>query len=273
MKVAQISHLNSLNVKVTEKIIDKNLKSFCENSLLINNISPKNHMIFFINYIQETSSYQLIYGLKTFKTTILNFIEEENFTQNSSKNTLLFNHTFFSIFKNQKLYYFQKLENFITKDELIEYIQTKLFIQIDDFIDILDDKIEEILSQKNISKTDKYSFIFYCIYLFLLLYVLFYILNKNDSPKEIPKPTISHPIFKPINYELSNILEKIKEKNLQIKEINIEDNLSKLVILAKNKKEIYEFLNEYKPYVISNNTNYREGENSYECHINFKNFR
>lgn len=274
MKIAKISHLNSLNIKVTEKILDKNLKSFCENSLLINNISPKKHSLFFSTYLEETSSYQLIFCSRDFSTTFLNLLEKENFIKDSNlENILLINHTFFSIFKNQKLYYFQKLENFIEQDDLINYIQTKLFIKIDHSIPLIDEDLERIYAKNISSNKNFYSFLFYMIYLFLLLFSLFLALNKNDLSKEPKRTAINYPTFKPINSELSNILEKINAKNLQIKEFDLENNSSKLIVLSKEKKEIYDFLNEYKPYVISNNTNFIEGEKLYESLINLKRFK
>ena len=117
-----IENLQIIEIDASEKIENKSLKNFINTSLKLKDINlPKNSKVI-LNYVEELKLYQLILVSNNSKN-----LEIELFykllEQNNQKNLVaLLYKNYFLIFKNNKLYYLQKIEENIEITELLNYL-------------------------------------------------------------------------------------------------------------------------------------------------------
>ncbi|MFY4841620.1 hypothetical protein ACOTWI_04735 [Aliarcobacter butzleri] len=185
-----------LEIEVSEKIDNKNLKNFIFTNFKLKNITTNKNDKTFLIYIKELKKYQIF--ILNEKYDFFEFQVFEQFYENKEefgKVDLYLSEDFFCLYKNSKIYYYQKLNQIIQKDELIEFLNKKFQINIDNFKQIDKNEIEKLKNsylEKNIKQNlsflnlnQDYGFVFFVLYLFVVLIFSFFIFSNEEKIEQI----------------------------------------------------------------------------------------
>ena len=178
-----LNQQNFLEIEVTEKIKEKNLKKFINSSLKINNFDIKKSDKIFTTYIEELNIYQIFILENDYK--YFEFQVFELFYKDEIKKSfdLYLCEDFFCLFKNGSFYYFQRFSLNLPIEEFIEFLNKKFSIKIENYRRFDNNAFEKLKNEylksdiktsfKPINKKSNYEFYFYIFYLIILI-ILFY---------------------------------------------------------------------------------------------------
>lgn len=284
-----LNQQNFLEIEVTEKIKEKNLKKFINSSLKINNFDIKKSDKIFTTYIEELNIYQIFILENDYK--YFEFQVFELFYKDEIKKSfdLYLCEDFFCLFKNGSFYYFQRFSLNLPIEEFIEFLNKKFSIKIENYRRFDNNDFEKLKNEylksdiktsfKPINKKSNYEFYFYVFYLIILI-ILFYsfylekITIKNSeflsndfvSSKELKNKYQ----FSSFYENLDLLLKKIESENLDLISYEFKENIQKIVLISDSKENIYAFLEKNKNYLLSSSFNFLENKNLYEVVIYVK---
>lgn len=284
-----LNQQNFLEIEVTEKIKEKNLKKFINSSLKINNFDIKKSDKIFTTYIEELNIYQIFILENDYK--YFEFQVFELFYKDEIKKSfdLYLCEDFFCLFKNGSFYYFQRFSLNLPIEEFIEFLNKKFSIKIENYGRFDNNDFEKLKNEylksdiktsfKPINKKSNYEFYFYIFYLIILI-ILFYsfylekITIKNSefvsndfvSSKELKNKYQ----FSSFYENLDLLLKKIESENLDLISYEFKENSQKIVLISDSKENIYAFLEKNKNYLLSSSFNFLENKNLYEVVIYVK---
>ena len=185
--------IKSLFIDVSEEIENKNLKKFIFTSLKLNNFEINKYDFIHINFISELKQYQVLVFPKEYKNAIFQIFELFYLDKNDLDTfDLYFTNEFFCLYKNGNFYYFQNIESQFEINELVDYINKKFMLKIDNYKIIDNLELEELKNSyleknfknrvQNFNKKDNYGFKIYLVYLIVILVsFLFFLENKNET--------------------------------------------------------------------------------------------
>lgn len=284
-----LNQQNFLEIEVTEKIKEKNLKKFINSSLKINNFDIKKSDKIFTTYIEELNIYQIFIlenDYKYFEFQVFELFYKDEIQKSFD---LYLCEDFFCLFKNGSFYYFQRFSLNLPIEEFIEFLNKKFSIKIENYRRFDNNDFEKLKNEylksdiktsfKPINKKSNYEFYFYIFYLIILI-ILFYsfylekITIKNSefvsndfvSSKELKNKYQ----FSSFYENLDLLLKKIESENLDLISYEFKENSQKIVLISDSKENIYAFLEKNKNYLLSSSFNFLENKNLYEVVIYVK---
>ncbi|MDD2292270.1 MAG: hypothetical protein PHV52_08320 [Aliarcobacter sp.] len=284
---ASTNEIKSLFIDVSEEIENKNLKKFIFTSLKLNNFEINKNDFVHINFIFELKQYQVLVFPKEYKNAIFQIFELFYLDKNDlNKFDLYFTNDFFCLYKNTKFYYFQKIESHFEINELIEYINKKFTLKIDNYKIINNSQLEELKNSyleksfknrvQNFNKKDDYSFKIYLWYLVVILMSFVFFLENKDETKnnfivenEFDKLKNEY-IFSSFNTDLNFLIKSLQKYNLNLKSFEYKENRIKINFSTISKPDIYDLFTNLKDRLISQEINYLENEKIYEVIIYVK---
>ncbi|TLS96842.1 hypothetical protein [Aliarcobacter cibarius] len=280
-----VEELEIVEIEIDEEIEKKNLKDFISTSLKLKNINlPKNKKII-LNYIEELKTYQLILVEIEFK-----YLEIELFyklyEQNNKNETIAFLYkNYFLIFKNDKFYYLQRIEENIQSIELLNYLNKNFEIDIHNFISVNSEDLylkDDLLNDKNyieyFNLKKSYSFFIYITYLiFLLLIFIYFYFNQNENLPQNIQTFDSSSLEKEYKFnsfeeKSRKIIFKIYQNNLNLINFEFDTNIIKIEVISQSKENIYKFLEDKEIVFLSSSIDYEEEKNTYKAKIDVKLF-
>lgn len=301
--IALTSDIKSLIVDVSEEIKKKNLLNFIHTSLDINNIEYSNTDVIYSNYLLHSKQYQIFIFSNSFKYMIIELLnfkdkkceedkkyDELNNRKDLNSFKLYISKTFFVIYKNDKLYTYQTLNQEYSKDELVNFIKKSFNVTISIIEEIKDSDLEKVFenikdkkvnsSFFNINKKSNKSFILYLAYLlFCICSTVIYtsyesksLLNDKLQKTDIAKKEyleISKMLkFKPFKNEYEKLITTADKFKLKISSINYNRKSISIKLSTENKNSIYLFLNVYKENLLGNSIVKHDTQNIFESTIN-----
>lgn len=280
---SSIKNIVSLEIDVSEKIDNTNLKDFVFTSLFLNNKTYSSTDLIYINYIEELKQYQIILSNNSSKYEIFQ-IFEQYYEKDSKGIDLYLCDDFFCLYKNGLFYYYQAIEISLSMEDFLEFINRKFNININNYERVEKEYLEELKEKyllkntkgrlENINIKNDNSFKFYLIYVFLLLFGSFYFYYNYNDFIEDKKTIISEEfefnklkndyLFISLERDLNDILENLKLHNISLQAFEYKLNNIKMTLVSKNKDNLYLFLKDYKENLISSSINFDENKNIYE---------
>lgn len=283
-----IENLELIQIEASEEIENKSLKNFIATSLKLKDINlPKNSKVI-LNYVEELKLYQLILINNNSKN-----LEIELFykllEQYNQKNLVAFLYkNYFLIFKNNKLYYLQKIEENIKITELLNYLYKNFKITPENFITIKSEdlylKKDDVLKSKNKNNLNyfnhkkNYSFFIYLFYLFFLFSIIFYLyINQNThEPQNTEildlKSFENDYKFNSFEEKTRKIIFKLNKQNLKLISFEFDTNILKIEITSENKDDIYKFLEDKEISFSSSSIDFVENKNIFKVDFDVKLF-
>lgn len=284
---ALTNEIKSLFIDVSEEIENKNLKKFIFTSLKLNNFEINKNDFVHINFIFELKQYQVLVFPKEYKNAIFQIFELFYLDKNDlNKFDLYFTDDFFCLYKNTKFYYFQKIESHFEINELIEYINKKFTLKIDNYKIINNSQLEELKNSyleksfkngvQNFNKKDDYSFKIYLLYLVVILMSFVFFWENRDETKnnfivenEFDKLKNEY-VFSSFNTDFNFLIKSLQKYNLNLKSFEYKENRIKINFSTISKTDIYDLFTNLKDRLISQEINYLENEKIYEVIIYVK---
>lgn len=285
---AATNDISVIEIEVSEKIDDRYLKKFVLSNLKLNNVSLENCEKLYINYLESAKEYQIFVVNNQFK-----FFDFEAFYKYYDNIDfigfeLLIYNNFFVIFKDQKFFYYQKINQNLNQDDFIEFLNKKFKIEIKRVKTVCKEEFEsfkkEFLNQNQNQKiTNKeplkcvelkinFSFIIYILYLFLLLGSSYYFYDTYLKTEEIKeeyideeaiKSRISFNSFEDKFYKISKSIDK---NSLVLSSFDYRNSMAKIVISSKNKSNVDSFL-ESCENILSSSISFMEDSKTFEVTI------
>ena len=282
--------LTLLEIEVSEKIDNKNLKNFIFTNFKLKNITTNKNDKIFLIYIKELKKYQIF--ILNEKYDFFEFQVFEQFYENKEefgKVDLYLSEDFFCLYENSKIYYYQKLNQIIQKDELIEFLNKKFQINIDNFKQIDKNEIEKLKNsylEKNIKQNlsflnlnQDYGFVFFVLYLFVVLIFSFFIFSNEEkieqieNKEEINIDILKHKYkFQSFQEKLDLIFKDINTNSLDLQSLEFKQNRLKLILTSSKKEDLYQFLEKNNKNITFSSINLLENSNLYEAVIDAKIF-
>jgi hypothetical protein len=284
-----LNQQNFLEIEVTEKIKEKNLKKFINSSLKINNFDIKKSDKIFTTYIEELNIYQIFILENDYK--YFEFQVFELFYKDEIKKSfdLYLCEDFFCLFKNGSFYYFQRFSLNLPIEEFIEFLNKKFSIKIENYRRFDNNDFEKLKNEylksdiktsfKPINKKSNYEFYFYVFYLILLITLFYFFYLEKITIKDsefVSNDFVSSKELKN-KYQFSSfyenldlLLKKIESENLDLISYEFKENSQKIVLISDSKENIYAFLEKNKNYLLSSSFNFLENKNLYEVVIYVK---
>lgn len=285
MSFLPFDEINLLEIEVSEKIEEKNLKKFIFNNFKLNNLDFLNHKIY-INHITQLNLYQIILLPKKFKYFEFQVFEQFYSNQDFSKDCydlyLFKNHMV--LYKNGAFYYFQNFTISINIDEFLILIGEKFKIEISNFRQINDESFESLKKEylkkdirsklKFFNTKSNYSFVYYLLYIVLLVFLLSYSLTfkkeekkVEDSSSQMEKLIKEHQ-FLSLKSKIEPIFKLLKEFQVDLKNFEYDNSHLKIVLESNTKDNIFLFLEKNKNIILSSSINYLENSKTFQAVIN-----
>lgn len=279
--------IKSLFIDVSEEIENKNLKKFIFTSLKLNNFEINKNDFIHINFISELKQYQVLVFPKEYKNAIFQIFELFYLDKNDLDTfDLYFTNEFFCLYKNGNFYYFQNIESQFEINELVDYINKKFMLKIDNYKIIDNLELEELKNSyleknfknrvQNFNKKDNYGFKIYLVYLIVILVsFLFFLENKNETKNsfiaenEFDKLK-KDSIFSSFSVDFDFLIKLLQKHNLNLKSLEYKESRIKTTFYSTSKPDIYSLFEELKDRLISQEINYLENEKIYEAIIYVK---
>ena len=283
-----IENLQIIEIDASEKIENKSLKNFINTSLKLKDINlPKSSKVI-LNYVEELKLYQLILinnNSKNLEIELFYKLLEQN---NQKDLVALLYKNYFLIFKNNKLYYLQKIEENIEITELLNYLYKNFKIIPENFITIksedLYSKKDDVLKNKNKNNLNyfnhkkNYSFFIYLFYLIFLLSIIFYFyINQNTQESQNTeildlKSFENDYKFNSFEEKSRKIIFKLNKQNLKLISFEFDTNILKIEITSENKDDIYKFLEDKEISFSSSSIDFVENKNIFKVDFDVKLF-
>lgn len=276
-----------LELEVSEKIENKNLKKFIITSLKLHNKNLSKKDKIYLTFIQQLNQYQIYvlkFPYKSFEFLAFDILYERDIVKNSYD--LFVCEQFFCLYRNGKFFYLQNIKLDTNLKDVVLFLNNKFNIEINDFRIISKEELNEIkqkykknnqvINLENLNLNNNLSFKFYLYYLFILSSIFFFIIffyqnkevqedkNKSFSFEEIKKEYA----FKSFQEEIEVLFKSIKKYDLSINYSEFKGNETKIVLNSSSKNDIYLFLQENKNFIVNTAVNYFEDKNIYEATIN-----
>ena len=140
-KYIPIKQIISLEINVSEKIDNENLKDFVLTSLSINNKIFSNKDLIYNSHIDKLNQYQMIVIDKNYKYVAFQ-IFELFYDKKVEGLDLYLCDDFFCLYKNGLFYYYQTIEFSLTIEDFLEFINRKFNTKINNYIKIEKDYLE-----------------------------------------------------------------------------------------------------------------------------------
>ncbi|WP_198305608.1 hypothetical protein [Arcobacter vandammei] len=279
-KFYSLENIEIIDIEASEEIEKKNLKSFISTFFELKNINLSSNSKIVLNYIKELKIYQILLIKEKF-----NNLEIELFyklLENNEKEFISFIYEkYFLIFKNNKIYYIQNIDENIDNRELLSYLNKNFKITFDTFITINKDELykNEIVKKTNIKFFDikkDYSFYFFLLYMFCLAFfcLLFFMQENYKSQESYEKENnldikILENAYKFDSFEqwLKKIFYKLEQENLKVEKFSFIEDILNLEISSSNKDDIYKFLEDKDFVFLSSKIDFIENKNIYKAKI------
>lgn len=279
--------IKSLFIDVSEEIKNNNLKKFIFTSLKLNNFEINKNDFLHINFIHELKQYQVLVFPKEYKNAIFQIFELYYLEGNDSdKFDLYLTNEFFCLYKNGKFYYFQNVESHFEINELIEYINKKFMLKIDNYKIIDNSELEELKNSylekssknkvQNFNRRDAYSFKIYLVYLIVILASSVFFLENKDETKNLSiienkfDKLKNDYLFSSFNADFDFLTRLLQKHNLNLKSFEYKENRIKISFNTTSKPNIYSLFEDLKDRLISQEINYFENEKIYEAIVYVK---
>lgn len=284
-----LEQIISIEIAVSEKIDDKNLKDFVLTSLKLNNKDYNKNDLIYATYIEELNQYQIIIINNQYRQGTFQVFEL--FYEKKSKGIDLYlADDFFCLYKNGTFYYYQTIEFILKIEEFLEFINKKFNTEINNYKRIEKTYFEELRNKyslrnektsiKNINTKNNNSFKFYIIYLFLLISLSSYFYTNQHNLTKIKNSIDNNALelekfkkerlFVSFENDFEKILENIKKYDLNLLLLEYKENSVKIILTTTIKENLYLFLDEYKKGLISSSVNFDENKKTFETiiHVN-----
>lgn len=277
------NEFKTLIVKSPSKLKKNQYKNFILTSLILNNqIYNEKDFIYLLN-LEEINSYEIITSNEEIKLfEILKFA----LTEKSDIYSVIRIESSFLIYKDSKPYYFQKIDNNISNEELISYIKNRLKIDITNIIEINQNEFESFKQKQSLEKDKKllleninkyssnqlkiyllYIFFFICM---IILYLFYINTNKTVDIEKISKTNYLE--YQSFYKKFENIRLHLSENKLNLISFNYENNSLRLIFQSSKKDNIYKFLMEYKKLITDSSITYLVDLKKYECSVDVRKF-
>lgn len=278
-----IENIDIIDIEASEEIEKKSLKDFISTSLELKNINLTKDSKVILNYIKELKIYQLLL-FQNISTNLEIELFFELIKDNQNEFISFIYKKYFLIFKNNKIYYIQKIDETLNYIEFLEYLNKLFKINNESFITIN----QEELYKNNISKQSKVeyfnlkndnSFYFYILYISTLIFIIifFYINNiEENSNKEViidTKIVENSYKFNSFEQESKKLFLNLEKYNLSIVSLNFEEDILKMEIFSLTKDEIHNFLEDKNFVFIKSSIDFIENKNLYKAIIDVKIFK
>lgn len=268
-------NIETYEIKSTEEISQKYLKTFILTNLENEDIILNKNSYIYTSYLNSLNKYQLL---------ILNNIDKKIpsiFLHKCEKNNeLLILKKSFCLYIDKKIFYYQELENSLEDSQIIKFVKNSFNLE-DIYI------IKEISKNKKLDTSYKFLkykssflfklFIFYIVSLIAFLPIYFYDNTKKidnlsiENLKEKIKKQKNIANFTFLSNEISTIYYKAKEKKVEISSLHVDSRFCTVQLKSKNKKSIYDLLSFYE--VTINSFTYDEILQEYRANATIKQFR
>jgi len=283
--------------EVSEEINALHIKDFIYTQIQSQGLTLDPTSKIFYLYIPTIQSYQIsVISSKSKYLAYQPFVFLDFYLKNENNKHMLdlFICTdFFALYENKKLIYFQNIKKGFLKNDIVKYINQTFKKQIDNIYDINDTLLQEYkknylihfkdLPQVNyITAQNSKNAVYYLTYLSVvcILFIAYYFNtiekdksktvneNKNIKLEQIKKEYKSllekYVDNKRVTSSLVKLFNLLNKNEIKLKSIKITENKSQIIMIAKNKDTLLNFLDYYDENSTINHMKYMEKEQSYE---------
>jgi len=299
MNIVDINDIDTFLIKSKQKIPNKYINDYLLTQIKTNNIILDYNSKIFYTYILGISSYQIsILNIKTnIKKNLIPIVDifKVKYLNNSIKSTDLYiTNSFISLYQNQNLVYFKTIDKRDHKEDILEFINQTLCIQLDNIYEIDDIKLQEykkeyisniknIHSLQYISKySNKYVY-FYISYCLVLLFFIFFYYFKNiyyiNSDKLVLNELSKSKYIQFLNKYQNNskvtknliyIFEVLGKYSIKLEKLDLKTSRLDITIISNNDNTFLEFLEDYDKNALINSIKYIKDSKLYEMNVNVR---
>lgn len=279
-----------LEIEVSEKIEDSNLKKFLNTTLKLHNknLSKKDKIyLIFLEQLNQYQIYILKFPYKSFEFLVFETFYENKIVENTYD--LYICDEFFCLYKNGLFFYLQKikLDLDLNINEVILFLNKKFNIEINNSKIISKEELIELkqnyqkknkkIKLTNIDINNNFVFKFYIYYLIILIIISFLLFFNFD--KKIQEEENTNFLFdeikkeyayKSLHKEIDFIFQSIKKYDLSIVSFELIGYEAKIIVNALSKSSIYLFLKENEKTIFDSAVNYFEDKATYEVVLNVR---
>jgi len=240
-----------IEIESTEEINSKNIDKFILTNLKLQNIDFQRDSKIIYTYISNLSLYQLI----LYNDACPEFL----YFKSLHTNEVFINKDYVVVYKNNKFFYYQKIENNILASNVVTFLKQRL--QLDDLhvTNVNEASIDKNKKYNIIKPIKTYSFRYFIIYFFILLFI-FSSFNFNIKKEKTDFNNIKRSaanlkkqlLFYSISEELKKIYTFANITENKIVQIILTNSKIKIETESKNKKNIYTFFNKLDKNSIEN---------------------
>ena len=288
MSFLPFEDIDFIEIEVSEKIEEKNLKSFILSNLELQNKKATHNEKIYLSFIKQLKSYQIFIlstNYKYFEFQLFEILYDKK-TNLEENYDLYFYEKYVILYKKGIFYYFQKIPENLNVDDFIALIVKKFDIKINRYKQFEKQELDELKNTyiqqnfksffQNINLQNNYSFKYF---LFFLTFITTLFLNFIYEDIEIKK---QKDLNKNSNFELEKVIkehkfksleEKIKpillsSNELELKAFEYNENHLKIVFDSKTKELIYDFIEKNKSLNFSPIITYIENSKTFQAVLN-----
>lgn len=279
--------IDFIEIEVSEKIEEKNLKSFILSNLELNNKKYTQNEKIYLSYITQLKSYQIFIlptSYKYFDFELFEILYDESINLDEIYDLYLYKN-YVVLYKNATFYYFQKISNNLDLDDFLTLIAKKFNIKINDckrFEKFELDELKDLYKKQdfkshfqNISFKNSHSFKYYLLFLAFITTLFFNFiyedmklkkeksLEKNSS-FELDRVIKEHK-FRSLEEKIRPILSSVE---LELKSFDYDENHIKIVLNSKTKESIYDFIEKNKNFNLTPTIIYIENSKTFQAVLN-----
>jgi hypothetical protein len=289
-----MDNIQTLQIKVTERISKKNILKFIRTSIEHSDLIFDPQDSFYYKFIKDSLTYEIIIfnsNTKLYKLPFLFKFHYKN-TKSNSTTDLFYTDHYFTIFKDKELLVFKKIKN-TSKDDLLIYIKQVYKLNIDNSIKIDNTKLLLLKDQYHQNKTfykpiiykidinnSFRNFILFTISMLIILCYLFYdkstntnsFINISNQQLKFKKQyeklyTIYRSNNKKDIDKLINFFKYLKINNIKIDKISLANSSVKTILIDHDKSKLLNFLNSYKKDIKVKSIKYNNENQNYSMDI------
>mgnify|MGYP000600769710 CR=1 FL=1 len=292
-----VENANTFLTKVSEKIDTKHINDFVRTQIQSQNLTLDDSSSIFYIYIPSIQSYLISTVKSKTKNVVLEpFVFSDFYLKNvDNKNLtdLFICKNFFAVYYNKKLIYFSKIQSGFLKDDIIKYINQTFKKQIDNTYDIKDEILEEYKKSyiSNIRKMPDIDYVsskkskgalFFLSYLLVVILVFAAFLairfsgeqlqnnhekssiKLKNAKKEYESLFAKYVDNQTISTRLVDLFNVLDDNGIELKNIKVSREKSQIIMIAKDKNTLLDFLDYYDEDSTINHMKYIEEDDSYE---------
>ncbi len=287
MSFLPFEDIDFIEIEVSEKIEERNLKSFILSNLELNNKKTTHNEKIYLSYIKQLKSYQIFIlsmNYKHFEFQLFEILYEKNANLEEIYD-LYFYKNYLILYKNGIFYYFQKISENLNIDDFMDLIVKKFAIKINSYKLFEKQELDELKSIfihqnfksyfKNISFKNSHSFKYFLFFLAFIATLFFNFIYEDIELKKQKN------LDKNSNFEIEKVIkehkfksleEKIKPiiliEELQLRVFEYDENHLKIVIDSKTKESIYDFIEKNKNFNFNPTITYIENSKTFQAVLN-----